>query len=79
MKRSICIISIFFVLIFLGCSKDDDSSSRGFCLDCEIVGETFEKICEGEKDPDTGEVLTKDLLDISKAFFAALGVNCTLN
>ena len=78
MKKSSCALSIIFILIFSGCSKDDDTSSRGVCLDCEIIGETFEKVCEGEKDPDTGEVLSKDLLDISKALLEAFGANCTL-
>ena len=72
---------ILFTLIFIlsisfsSCSKDDEDN---LCLNCEIVGESFDQLCEGMRDPDTGETLTKDLLEVSKALFEAFGATCTL-
>ena len=69
-----------FLLIFIlsislsSCSKDDDDK---LCLICEVEGES-DQICEGETDPDSGDTVTKELLEISKALAEAFGANCTL-
>ena len=75
MKRIVTIIVIFLSLSLTSCSKDDEDN---LCLNCEIVGESFDQLCEGMKDPDSGETLTKELLEVSKALFEAFGATCTL-
>ena len=75
MKKIITTIAFIFVLNITSCSKDDDDK---VCLNCEILGESFDQLCEGMTDPDSGETLTKELLEASKVFFEALGANCTL-
>ena len=75
MKKIITIFAFVLALSLTSCSKDDDDN---LCLSCEIVGESFDQLCEGMKDPDTGETLTKELLEISKALFEAFGATCTL-
>ena len=66
---------IFILSISLSsCSKDDDDK---LCLICEVEGES-DQICEGETDPDSGDTVTKELLEISKALAEAFGANCTL-
>ncbi len=62
-------------LSLTSCSKEDDDR---LCLNCEIIGESFDQLCEGMVDPDLGETLTKELLEVSKALFEALGATCTL-
>ena len=70
-----------FLLIFIlsislsSCSKDDDDK---LCLICEVEGEASDQICEGETDPDSGDTVTKDLLEVSKALLEAFGATCTL-
>ena len=75
MKKIISITAFIIALSTIGCSKDDDDK---VCLDCQIVGESFDQLCEGMTDPDSGETLTKELLEASKVLFEALGANCTL-
>tara|TARA_B100001996_G_scaffold324027_1_gene269380 strand:- start:197 stop:427 length:231 start_codon:yes stop_codon:yes gene_type:complete len=75
MKKIITIFAFVLALSLTSCSKDDEDN---LCLNCEIVGESFDQLCEGMKDPDTGETLTKELLEISKALFEAFGATCTL-
>ena len=75
MKKIITIFAFVLALSLTSCSKDDEDN---LCLNCEIVGESFDQLCEGMRDPDTGETLTKELLEISKALFEAFGATCTL-
>ena len=75
MKKIVTIIVFFLSLSLTSCSKDDEDNR---CLNCEIVGESFDQLCEGMKDPDSGETLTKELLEVSKALFEAFGATCTL-
>ena len=75
MKKIITIFAFVLALSLTSCSKDDEDN---LCLNCEIVGESFDQLCEGMKDPDSGETLTKELLEISKALFEAFGATCTL-
>ena len=75
MKKIINIIVFTLALSLSSCSKDDEDN---LCLNCEIIGESFDQLCEGMTDPDSGETLTKELLEISKALFEAFGATCTL-
>lgn len=75
MKKIVTIIVFSLSLSLTSCSKDDEDN---LCLNCEIVGESFDQLCEGMKDPDSGETLTKELLEVSKALFEAFGATCTL-
>ncbi len=75
MKKIITTIVFIFALSLISCSKDDDDN---VCLNCEIIGESFDQLCEGMVDPDSGETLTKELLEVSKALFEAFGATCTL-
>ena len=75
MKKIINIIVFTLALSLSSCSKDDEDN---LCLNCEIIGESFDQLCEGMMDPDSGETLTKELLEISKALFEAFGATCTL-
>ena len=68
MKKIISITAFIIALSTIGCSKDDDDK---VCLDCQIVGESFDQLCEGMRDPDSGETLTKELVEVSKAYFEA--------
>ena len=76
MKKIIIKIAFILSLSLINCSKDDEDS---VCLNCEIIGESFDQLCEGMVDPDSGETLTKELLEVSKALFEAFGATCTLN
>ncbi len=65
---------LFFVLIssfalMYSCKKDEK-----VCLRC--VGETT--VCEGEKD-DEGNTITKEDLQLAKAFLEAFDAECTLD
>ena len=74
--RKILLLLIFILSIsFSGCSKDDDDK---LCLTCEVEGETSDRLCEGMTDPDSGDTVTKDLLEVSKALLEAFGATCTL-
>jgi hypothetical protein len=74
--RKILFTLIFIVSIsFSSCSKDDDDK---LCLICEVEGEASDQICEGETDPDSGDTVTKELLEVSKALAEAFGATCTL-
>ena len=74
--RKILFLLIFILSIsFSSCSKDDDDK---LCLICEVEGEASDQICEGETDPDSGDTVTKDLLEVSKALLEAFGATCTL-
>ena len=75
MKKIITIFAFVLALSLTSCSKDDEDN---LCLNCEIVGESFDQLCEGMRDPDSGETLTKELLEVSKALFEAFGATCTL-
>ncbi len=75
MKKIITTIVFILSLSLINCSKDDED---GLCLNCEIIGESFDQLCEGMVDPDSGETLTKELLEVSKALFEAFGATCTL-
>ncbi len=75
MKKIITAIAFISALTFTSCSKDDDDK---VCLNCEIIGESFDQLCEGMTDPDSGETITKELLEVSKALFEAFGSSCTL-
>lgn len=75
MKKIITITAFILALSTLGCSKDDDDK---VCLNCQVEGETFDQLCEGMTDPDSGETLTKDILEASKALLEAFGASCTL-
>ncbi len=75
MKKIITTIAFIFVLSITSCSKDDDDK---VCLNCEIIGESFDQLCEGMTDPDSGETITIELLEVSKALFEAFGSSCTL-
>ena len=75
MKKIITIFAFVLALSLTSCSKDDEDN---LCLNCEIVGESFDQLCEGMRDPESGETLTKELLEISKALFEAFGATCTL-
>ena len=75
MKKIITAIAFISALTVTSCSKDEDDK---VCLNCEILGESFDQLCEGMTDPDSGETLTKELLEASKVLFEALGANCTL-
>ena len=74
--RKILFTLIFIVSIsFSSCSKDDDDK---LCLICEVEGEASDQICEGETDPDSGDTVTKELLEVSKALLEAFGATCTI-
>lgn len=74
--RKILFLLIFILSIsFSSCSKDDDDK---LCLICEVEGEASDQICEGETDPDSGDTVTKELLEVSKALLEAFGATCTL-
>ena len=74
--RKILLPLIFILSISLSsCSKDDDDK---LCLICEVEGEASDQICEGETDPDSGDTVTKELLEISKSLLEAFGATCTL-
>ena len=75
MKKIVTTIVFILSLSLINCSKDDEDS---LCLNCEIIGESFDQLCEGMVDPDSGETLTKELLEVSKALFEAFGATCTL-
>ena len=75
MKKIVTITYLFLAFSLTSCSKDDEDN---LCLNCEIVGESFDQLCEGMRDPDSGETLTKELLEVSKALFEAFGATCTL-
>ena len=73
--RKFLFLLIFILSISLSsCSKDDDDK---LCLICEVEGES-DQICEGETDPDSGDTVTKELLEVSRALAEAFGANCTL-
>lgn len=74
--RKILFLLIFILSISLSsCSKDDDDK---LCLICEVEGES-DQICEGETDPDSGDTVTKELLEVTRALAEAFGATCTLN
>ena len=75
MKKIITARAFISALTVTSCSKDDDDK---VCLNCEIIGESFDQLCEGMTDPDSGETITKELLEVSKALFEAFGSSCTL-
>jgi len=75
MKNPILILIFIFSISLFSCSKDDDDK---VCLNCQVEGETFDQLCEGMTDPDSGQTITKDLLEASKALLEAFGASCTL-
>ena len=75
MKKIITAIAFISALTVTSCSKDEDDK---VCLNCEIIGESFDQLCEGMTDPDSGETITIELLEVSKALFEAFGGSCTL-
>ena len=75
MKKIVTITVFILAFSLTSCSKYDEDN---LCLNCEIVGESIDQLCEGMRDPESGETLTKELLEISKALFEAFGATCTL-
>ena len=74
MRKYLFLLMFILSISLSSCSKDDDDK---LCLICEVEGES-DQICEGETDPDSGDTVTKELLEISKALAEAFGANCTL-
>lgn len=74
MRKILFLLTFILSISFSSCSKDDDDK---LCLICEVEGES-DQICEGETDPDSGDTVTKDLLEVSKALLEAFGATCTL-
>ena len=75
MRKILFLLTFILSISFSSCSKDDDDK---LCLICEVEGEASDQICEGETDPDSGDTVTKELLEISKSLFEAFGATCTL-
>ena len=75
MRKILFLLTFILSISFSSCSKDDDDK---LCLICEVEGEASDQICEGETDPDSGDTVTKDLLEVSKALLEAFGATCTL-
>ena len=75
MRKILFLLTFILSISFSSCSKDDDDK---LCLICEVEGESSDQICEGETDPDSGDTVTKDLLEVSKALLEAFGATCTL-
>ena len=75
MRKILFLLTFILSISFSSCSKDDDDK---FCLICEVEGEASDQICEGETDPDSGDTVTKELLEVSKALLEAFGATCTL-
>ena len=73
--------SIYFNFLFLitlcfyACSKDGDDQ---LCLSCDIIGESFETVCVGEVDSETGETFSRVELELIKGLTEAFGATCTL-
>ena len=75
MRKILFLLTFILSISFSSCSKDDDDK---LCLICEVEGESSDQICEGETDPDSGDTVTKELLEVSKALLEAFGATCTL-
>ena len=75
MRTILFLLTFILSISFSSCSNDDDDK---LCLICEVEGEASDQICEGETDPDSGDTVTKDLLEVSKALLEAFGATCTL-
>ncbi len=60
-----------FSLAFMACGDDDKK-----CLVCD--GDESEEVCEGDTDPDTGEEITLELLELSKELANAFGADCEI-
>ena len=75
MRKILFLLTFILSISFSSCSEDDDDK---LCLICEVEGEASDQICEGETDPDSGDTVTKDLLEVSKALLEAFGATCTL-
>ena len=60
-----------FSLVIVSCGDDDKK-----CLVCD--GSSENEVCEGDKDPDTGQEITIELLEISRDLANALGADCEL-
>ena len=75
MRKILFLLTFILSISFSSCSKDDDDK---LCLICEVEGEASDQICEGETDPDSGDTVTKELLEVSKALLEAFGATCTL-
>ena len=75
MKKNIYILFISIIFSFSSCSKDDDTAGvNAGCLTCASFPTP---ICVGDIDDETGEVVTEQDLDDSKAIFELLGISCT--
>ena len=55
MKKIIIAIAFISALTITSCSKDDDDV---VCLNCEIIGESFDQLCEEMTDLDSSETIT---------------------
>lgn len=58
---------------FMSCGDDDEDESSVKCLICD--GST-DQLCEGDTDPDSGQEVTLELLELSRDLANALGANC---
>ena len=75
MKKIVTITVFILAFSLTSCSKDDEDN---LCLNCEIVGEPIDQLCEGMRNPESGETLTKELLEVLKDVSEAFGATCTL-
>lgn len=70
---------LFFAMLtamvfgFTACGDDDEDEPAVKCLVCD--GSTDE-LCEGDIDPDSGQTVTLELLELSRDLANALGANC---
>lgn len=75
-RSKAAMIIILSVLVYTGCKDDDeDVAPKVSCLEC--AGST-ETLCEGDKDPDTGEVVTLELLELARDLSNAFGGDCRI-
>ncbi len=64
------------------CTSDEDDPNL-VCLRCtsddpDLIIDNNE-VCEGDKDPDTGDEVTRGDLQAAKNIFESLGATCTLD
>ena len=73
-KNIIYILFISLTLSISSCSKDDDTATSAVCLTCDSFDTP---LCVGSIDDETGEVVTEEMIDITKSLFEAFGTTCT--
>ncbi len=59
---------------FMGCGDDDEDEEPA--VKCLICDGSTEQLCEGDTDPDSGQTVTLELLELSRDLANALGANC---